>query len=398
MKKFESFFKFCKLSSYLFIILGIVFIPFSYNLFTYQEKITSFFFGKIISIVKPFIFQVSKYELISSDSSSLYVLIFILIILAILIQSVLFTHKKFNKYLTQILHIAVPYYLSLILLKYGFDKVSMGQFYSPEANLLYTPLGFLEKDILFWSIIGTSPLYNLLLGISQIITAILLLLKKTRFLGLVLSTFIFINIVAVNMSFDISVKAFSIFLLFMSIIGLLKYNFIFIRIFEEIKAIKEKSFLVSKDKFFYSFLKSFIILLFLFEVCYAVIQKKISYKENEYSNFANAYLVIETLENNLLMENDSIKRIFIHKDGYLIFQNINDEMTDYKLQVFKEKQQFVITDYDLKETKINYEKRDSLLVLKFTKNEKAYQLTTKVLDHLSLPIFRDSFHWAIDAI
>jgi len=38
-----------------------------------------------------------------------------------------------------------------MLLNYGTDKLFLEQFYKPDANILFTPLGFLDSDILFWS-------------------------------------------------------------------------------------------------------------------------------------------------------------------------------------------------------------------------------------------------------
>ncbi|WP_196887293.1 hypothetical protein [Aureivirga sp. CE67] len=397
MEKSNFLLHFSQSFFYLFTAFGIIFIPFPFHLFSYQEKITNFVFGKIISSIKPYIFENSKYEQIVSDSSSLYILILLLVLIALIIQFIFRNHIKFKKYLLQVMNIVIPYYLSLILLKYGFDKVFMGQFYSPESNILYTPFGFLDKDILFWSTIGISPTFNLFLGLSQITTAFLLLFKKTRFFGFILAIFIFTNIVAINISFDISVKVFSIFLLFMSFLGLVIYKHIFIRIIKEIKTTYSKIYLLSKNNFLYAFLKSFVILLFLFEVLYLNIQKNTSIN-NSYSNFIGAYLVTETLEDNILIKNHNIKRFFIHKNGYFIFQNLNDQMTDYKLQIFKDKHQFVITDYNLKKTKINYKKKDSLLVLEFIKNNKKYQLKGKMLNTQSLPLFRDNLHWTIDEI
>ena len=68
------------------------------------------------------------------------------------------------------------------------------------------------------------------------------------------------------------------------------------------------------------------------------------------------------------------------------------------LQIFKEKHQFVITDYELKKVRINYIKKDSILVIEFIKNKKKFQLTAKILNDTSLPLFRDTIHWTIDEV
>ena len=45
------------------------------------------------------------------------------------------------------LHTGVAWFLALQLLQYGFDKVFKHQFYLPEPNTLYTPLGLLPPDL-----------------------------------------------------------------------------------------------------------------------------------------------------------------------------------------------------------------------------------------------------------
>lgn len=49
-----------------------------------------------------------------------------------------------------------------------------------------------------------------------------------------------------------------------------------------------------------------------------------------------------------------VQRIFIHRDGYLIFQNNKDEMHDYKLQIDSIQHLLVLTDYDLKSYSLKY--------------------------------------------
>jgi len=343
--------------AYVFVVLGIMCIPFPFHLFPYQEKITTYFFGEIIAIVKPFLFKNSKYNMLGSDSSSLYTLLFILIGLAIGF-TILFTHQKIKKtasYFIKIATIIIPYYLALMLLTYGVEKLLMKQFYKPEGNILFTPLGFLDSDILFWSTIGSAPIFNLFLGFFQVITAILLLFKNTRFFGLINALFIFATIVIINISFDISVKILSLFLFFTTIVGLFNYVSVFKTIITEIKIFNKKNTPFFKNtNFLYPFLKSFIILLFMFEVLYPYLKTYNTIKDKEFSNLVGSYVVTETLVNDVLIEKPKFKRIFIHKNKYLIFQDMNDKMTDYKLQINKEKSQFMITDYDLKKTFINY--------------------------------------------
>ncbi|WP_199139323.1 hypothetical protein, partial [Pedobacter sp. ASV12] len=98
-------------------------------------------------------------------------------------------------------------------MKYGIDKVLLQQFSTPEANILYTPFGNLDKDILLWSTFGTSKFYNVAIGFVEVFVALLLFFRSTRLVGFYMSLALFLNICIINFGFDISVKTFSLFLL-----------------------------------------------------------------------------------------------------------------------------------------------------------------------------------------
>jgi hypothetical protein len=113
--------------------------------------------------------------------------------------------------------------LAFFLLKYGWDKIVLLQFYKPAPNILYTNFGYLSQDIAFWSLIGSNPGLSRFIGGTELIVGILMLLPRFRFLGATLSAGIFAIIVGINFSFDISVKQLSFSLLFWSSALVLSY-------------------------------------------------------------------------------------------------------------------------------------------------------------------------------
>jgi len=174
------------------------------------------FFEKLVLFSGEYIFGIKKSfnPEISSDSLGHYIHIFNLIWISVLVTlslKVLLKDKEVN--LRPYLFQSLIFYLSLQLLIYGLDKVFKAQFFFPEPNTLFTPLKDLSKDILYWSTIGISRSYSLFLGGAEIFVAVILLFRKTRLAGIVLGTGIMINVVAVNFSYDISVKVYSLFLL-----------------------------------------------------------------------------------------------------------------------------------------------------------------------------------------
>ncbi|MCU0350727.1 MAG: hypothetical protein MUF43_07855, partial [Flavobacterium sp.] len=194
----------------LFLLLAVLFIPFSFGTFQLQSKISQYLFEDcILWIGSNCIDMKIANAAITSDSLSLYILVCLLFILAtvLAIGQVIFNFSEKERYhFRAIIQLIFVFYLSIIMFKYGFDKIFGNQFFSPEPNLLYTPLGLFDKDILYWSTIGTSYSYSFFLGILEILPATMLLFRKTRILGLLLLLGVLIHVLAINLCFDISVK------------------------------------------------------------------------------------------------------------------------------------------------------------------------------------------------
>ncbi|MCT4560542.1 MAG: hypothetical protein N4A41_04115 [Crocinitomicaceae bacterium] len=98
--------------------------------------------------------------------------------------------------------------VAVVLIYYGADKIKMEQFPDAEVNLLYKPLHEFSKDLLFWTSMGTSTLFNLVAGCLELLTAVLLIFPSSRKIGWMVACLSFGFILLLNLSFDISVKAF----------------------------------------------------------------------------------------------------------------------------------------------------------------------------------------------
>lgn len=114
----------------------------------------------------------------------------------------------------------VAYYLALTLLRYGWDKVLGQQFPPPEPNLLYTPLGHLTPDLLYWSSVGSAPWYGVATGAVEVVAGLLLLWPRLRLPGALLTLGILVHVAAINFGFDISVKLYSLVLLGLTLLWL----------------------------------------------------------------------------------------------------------------------------------------------------------------------------------
>ena len=152
--------------------------------------------------------------LIFSDSRGFFLIITIL--LAVSMLSFIIFRKFIRDYkvrVFEILHYFLLACVFIIFVKYGLDKLMLQQFPSPESNLMFTELGNLDKDILFWTTMGTSRLFNWITGGIEVFAALFLLFKRTRRMGLIALLLFTIYIVILNFSFNIGVKLFSLILL-----------------------------------------------------------------------------------------------------------------------------------------------------------------------------------------
>ena len=106
------------------------------------------------------------------------------------------------------------YYISLFALSYGILKIFAMQMYFPSLHQLATPLGDLLPMRLSWLFIGYSTPYQVFSGIMEVTAGLLLLYRRTSTLGILLATAVFVNVAALNLSYDIPVKIFSMELVF----------------------------------------------------------------------------------------------------------------------------------------------------------------------------------------
>ncbi len=384
-----------------FFVLGYLFIPLTLNGKDWQFQLTNFLFSKPISFIQNSFYPKALKQIdFSSDTIAINLLLLLLFFISIIVVIILkFTRFKINKFII-LSRLITCYYIAFILLEYGFNKVFKAQFYLPEPNILYTPFGNLTKDILYWSTIGTSRFYSISMGIIEVLVAILILFKPTRVLGLLMAIAVFINIVLINFGFDISVKTFSIFLLFASIFAVFPYlktliNFL---IFHNTAQLLNNQIIIS-NTFIKTWVKFLVIGLFFIQVLYPYFKTQNFNDDNYKRPFLNgAYQVLKIIkENDNLKQSDfPIKNIFIHRKNYIIFLGKNNEMTDYHFDLDTINKKMYLQDYKKNKISVMYEfsKKDSTFKLQFKK----YFIFTKAINWEQLPALQNRNHYTIDGI
>jgi hypothetical protein len=115
------------------------------------------------------------------------------------------------------LRLVVRYYIAAAALSYGIIKLYALQMPFPTLSQLSTPLGDLLPMRFSWLFIGYSVPYQFFSGAMETIAGLLLLYRRTVTAGLFAATGAFLNVVMINLSYDVPVKLFASHLLFASL-------------------------------------------------------------------------------------------------------------------------------------------------------------------------------------
>jgi hypothetical protein len=136
---------------------------------------------------------------------------FLLVVAAIgmIVWSVIDRKRKSYRQLNYLLCLFIRYSLALIAFGYGIQKVFGLQMFFPLTSQLATPLGDLLPMRFSWLFIGYSTPYQVFSGVMEVIVALLLLYRRTATLGVMIATAVFINVMMLNLCYDIPVKLYS---------------------------------------------------------------------------------------------------------------------------------------------------------------------------------------------
>ena len=398
----------------LFVTLFIVSVPFPFHILPDVGGITRPFFEWLARLAAVHLFGIDRpfTAAIVSDSTGMYVHLFDLAMISAMITllwCLLDRSSHEDRALRYWFHTAIAYYLATQLLRYGLEKVFKHQFYLPEPNTLYTPLGQLSPDILYWSTVGSSWSYSFFAGLLEVIPALLLLFRRTRLVGALIAVAAMIHVVILNFGFDISVKIFSCFLLLLALIiasphARSLYRFLIRH--EPARLEQPEPVLDSQRKvLLYAVIKGLAIGVILFESLFLYFQSGSFNDDTAARPFLHgAYDVLTFVRNGdtlpaLPGETARPRRIFIHRRGYLITQSMTDRMIDYRLDYDTLARMLRLTDPSGGMTSAlhyRWSEPDSLLRLDGTIGRDTISMVARRLDLSTLPLMEGGFHWTID--
>jgi hypothetical protein len=115
------------------------------------------------------------------------------------------------------LRVYIRFALAAAMLVYGAYKVIPSQFAKPFPSELVEPLGKASPMGLLWIFMGASSGYTIFAGAAEMIGGLLLAFRRTALLGALVSTGVMFHVVALNFSYDVTVKLYSCHLLAMGV-------------------------------------------------------------------------------------------------------------------------------------------------------------------------------------
>ncbi|UGT56795.1 DoxX family protein [Nocardia asteroides] len=104
------------------------------------------------------------------------------------------------------------------MLFYGFAKLIPTQMPEPALTTLLTRVGDLSPMSMLWTQVGSSPVYEMSLGLAEVLAGLLLFWPRTATLGALLGVVSMAQVFLLNLTFDVPVKMLSGHLLLMSLV------------------------------------------------------------------------------------------------------------------------------------------------------------------------------------
>ncbi len=109
------------------------------------------------------------------------------------------------------------------MLAYGFAKLIPVQMAQPPLATLLEPYGEFSPASVLWMQVGSSPVYEMILGSVEVLGGILLFCSRTAVLGALVSFAAMSQVLILNLTFDVPVKILSLHLVVFAAILLAPY-------------------------------------------------------------------------------------------------------------------------------------------------------------------------------
>ncbi len=298
------------------------------------------------------------------------------------------------------------YYLIYFMFIYGFIKVFWLQMPELRIDRLLKTYGQSSPMGLLWTFMGASKTYSIYAGLSEVIAGALLIFRRTRTLGGLVTFGVMFNVFMLNMAYDVPVKLFSAQLMLMGL---------YIAMIDR-KAILGLLFFQKQEKitpwprFFKNPVKNYVLLgiqvlmigYMLYDQISTSLTRRDQYGEGrEKSALYGLYDVQHYIKNGdtippLLTDDERWQRIIMEDPGRSIVIHMDDQVKYYSSSI--DTTSLIVTfsigrDSLKKEYPMNYEKLEDGLLLNGVFREDTLSLKLKTYDLSNFYLKSRGFHW-----
>jgi hypothetical protein len=275
------------------------------------------------------VLTLSKLERVEATGSGDTTLNYVGTVLNILLATVFsfsiwcFFKRKINsRKVFVIIGIYARCYLAYCCITYGFSKILVQQFPGLTYFRLAEPYGDSTPMGLFWTFMSGSKAYTIFCGLLEVLTGYLILFKRTRTIGGLLLVVVMIQIIMINLCYDVPVKLFSIHLLLMSLFVLdddLKNLFKFLVLRQQVKLSDAPAF--KNKKLFYGALAAQVLVLIGFS--YFSVNEGQEYTESKWQEQFFGVYRVNSFE---FIKDKSLKTAKIGWDEIIVDRRYNGDV------------------------------------------------------------------------
>lgn len=148
----------------------------------------------------------------SGDQMILWVLLFCVLVVAVVttaLWSLLDRRRTEYRQLAGWFLLFVRLCLAGQVIAYGMTKLIPSQMPEPGLRALLEPFGNFAPMGVLWNQVGSSPTYEIMLGLAEVLGGTLLFVPRTALLGAMISFISMAQVFLLNMTFDVPVKIFA---------------------------------------------------------------------------------------------------------------------------------------------------------------------------------------------
>lgn len=127
--------------------------------------------------------------------------------------------KFTNSQIVNFIILVLRWYLAFYMFDYGWSKMTGGQFSVHDSNILEKPIKEIDKFYIAWHLFSTSNTFNIIVGISQIVGSLLIVINRTALIGALVLLPILVQIFLIDLAFTTNVLGYSLVLRLLGMIA-----------------------------------------------------------------------------------------------------------------------------------------------------------------------------------